>query len=283
MTYKIFYLLQVLLSYFHLDFEKKINEYRALEYSVSQKQLNNLFNDEISSIVGVACEIGDQTDLGKMANVLYLLSYYTDNTVIADLYHKCFFKRDIPNLIEVNNAFGIAIKYRNMDVAKKIKQLYANEVLLPDVPEILDMQPMKHGTKVLSLNNGVDNSFFTKEFIHSEEKEIIVFFDTKCFFSNLLIKAIESDAFFNRMFSKKSTWIQVANQSLNYQSLSEWNKKYYQYKLYSEATPIDFKDLDLTSIPVIFIMENGKVIEELRGWPKSGRSEELSNLLKEHF
>jgi len=265
-----------------VDMSDEIKQHRDLPSQEFQVALRELFAKQNYHQFGQECEKLNNESLVKTVNDLYLLSFYSHDDDISDFYHKCFLSIENPEKSMVTDAFNIAINKRDIYTAKKLKMKY-QQYQLPNPPDIIQKEIDDKKKKVLSINKEKHNVFFQDEFEFSDGAEIVVFFDPKCHFSNNLMKSVESNQYFKKNFSNYSTWIQVPNASLSYDSLLAWKLKHPSFKVVSAANRTDFKAFDLRAIPVIYFMEDGKVMKEIRGWPQEGRGEELEQAIKKTF
>lgn len=110
--------------------------------------------------------------------------------------------------------------------------------------------------------------------------KVIIVTDPMCHFSENASSALLDDPVLGEIFEHDATWIVPPEPSLNFDVIQRWNKNHPNEPMVLAYSAKDWPMFNSWETPTFYFFNNGKLITEVVGWPRSGRREELISAAK---
>ncbi len=175
------------------------------------------------------------------------------------------------------------VRHREFVAAARFSNEHA-ELRLPPVPPVIDDRQTLASEKPSALRvvherNGT--RLVRDEIDLHKPKQIVVVASANCHFSQDAISELEKDSDLKARLAG-AMWLAPLDDLLQFSEMQNWNEQHPYAELQVPYRKSELHGLDLTETPVFFILEDGKIVDSLAGWPGPQQRDQLKFLLKRH-
>lgn len=104
---------------------------------------------------------------------------------------------------------------------------------------------------------------------------ILVIGHPLCHFTQNAAKAIDKNLALKRIFKKDSVWVSPPDRNLDLSPFQEWNKKHPEFAMSIGFAKSSWPEVKVWQTPTFIFMKDGKVVDEVIGWPNEGNMDAL--------
>ncbi len=211
-------------------------------------------------------------ELRALFEAAYEAAFYTKTQSYNDLMRQFFAEaknRKLNVNQELRDYYDMLIRTRDFEGGSRLAAKF---------PEIIKALLPK-----LEVSAGV-RAGLASEWVFSESERVAILQPAKlnvdwlmlvvsrpqCAFSRIALESIYADAGLSNLLAGHTKWIMGQGNDFNFDLYQHWNKKYPHAPVTlvhkNSEWPLD----SLSSTPIFYFLQHGKVIESFSGWPKDG-------------
>jgi len=105
--------------------------------------------------------------------------------------------------------------------------------------------------------------------------QILVIGHPLCHFTQNAAKAIDKNSSLKRIFEKDSVWVSPPDRNLDLSPFQDWNKKHPEFATSIGFAKTSWPEVKVWQTPTFIFMKDGKVVDEVIGWPDGGNMKAL--------
>jgi hypothetical protein len=108
-----------------------------------------------------------------------------------------------------------------------------------------------------------------------ENAQLVVVSHPTCHFSQQAVADIEQEPDLRAAVVAHGTWLAPQSNHLDIDVIGDWNRRHPGLEIALVVRSDDWPMLDSWDTPTFYVLEHGKVVAKVEGWPKEGRRNEL--------
>ncbi|MCF6288577.1 MAG: hypothetical protein L3J53_04995 [Proteobacteria bacterium] len=260
------------------NIENAHEQVRALEYFYKKT-----FQPQISS---QKIELYTEKQLKNIIKTFQLITFYAQNQEITQEHLKYFEVLRQKKWAETKDYEDVFGALNHSRLFQQVELFYTKypQFNLPKPPVIQALKNKNpNDILILALDQNHKNTLITEVFKFSESVEILVVSRSGCHFSQRAANDIAADEPLTRFLKEHSKWLMHPSSRWSISSFADWNKKYPHFATKYIYRAKDFPMIKSWETPVFYFFKNGVIVEQVIGWPKEGRMQELKSYIKKHF
>lgn len=216
-------------------------------------------------------------DLNILFRVAEMLVFYTSNQDYIIYLEKAFNALKKKNMLTTKHIQIMNFSYiqlRMLEEAKKFELefplvKFEAQPIISQPDQIFNGMPTE---LVVSLN---ERRLFRKLVDVSQGVKVVAVVSPGCHFARAAMTAIEQSPELMHLLDGRVLWIEPQERSFFFDDTQLWNreKPFFNMKITYKSEEWPF--IDQWGTPTFYILKEGKVVNEITGWPEEGRVAEL--------
>ena len=219
---------------------------------------------------------------------LFLLYRATQETAFISKHPK--HAHDLQKIVNVLDS-------RNLAQARHFNQVFDSfirarmfseaEQLLTHHP-IPAQEPLPEFVVLPGVSDGVPSEWVFSESARLVERrpvnlnldwQIIVVSHPQCHFSSAAMTAITGDAKLQQQLAGRIKWVSPQDSNFSFSEFQGWNRHHPQAQMTAVHRAAEWPLGNFSATPIFYFLRNGKVVEELGGWPAEGNKKAFTEAL----
>ncbi len=98
-------------------------------------------------------------------------------------------------------------------------------------------------------------------------RHLVALIHPGCPHSRRAITALSDDVELRAAIAGKVTWLSSPDSIRHLSHFQEWNRENPDFQIVIPVDPWDWDFIDVWGFPIFLVLENGRVVEQLQGWP----------------
>jgi hypothetical protein len=217
--------------------------------------------------------------LHRLYNSMLSIVFYTNNIAFTD-YMKTILdekiKRGEKNKHLINEMHYAYIKTRQFRHAEQLEKQF------PDInfSSVQVIESIKNFERSLLHIENKGRKLVQKPFTLPKSSHIIVVSSPMCSASRRFLFWLQSKPDLLALFAKKSTWIIPVDGRMYLKETQESNIRNTPIIMQYTYKQTDWPEIEYWGTPTLYFYQDGKLKNQLIGWPSEGREHELTQALK---
>ncbi|MBT2116381.1 hypothetical protein KK141_14110 [Dyella sp. LX-66] len=171
------------------------------------------------------------------------------------------------------------IQARKFDEATAFRQRHPG-LKLPELPRIVEQEREGPTALVLHEENGI-RTLRREALSVSDGLKILVISHPRCHFSQYAVRDLMDDPVLGPVFRDHAVWLMPQDGDLALSSLERWNQDHPGAPLSIAYRESDWPVVTQWATPTFYVLDRGKLVGEVDGWPREGNRAALMAALKQ--
>ncbi|MDE1463090.1 hypothetical protein [Spartinivicinus poritis] len=219
-------------------------------------------------------------ELHKVYKSIHTIAFYTSNIAHVNYMEAVLdeaIKRGEKNKSQLNEMYRAYVQIRQFKQANQLKKQHP-DTDLSQLPTIKGNEVEERSLLFIEQDGKV---LAQKPYIFSQGAQIIVISSPICGSSRAYLSWLQTKPELLSVFESYSTWIMPVTGRLYIDEVVESNKKNASIKMAYTYKESDWPEISYWGTPTFYFYLDGKLRQQIVGWPKEGREKELKQALKD--
>ncbi|MCX4026412.1 hypothetical protein H0A36_24385 [Endozoicomonas sp. SM1973] len=219
-------------------------------------------------------------ELYKHYKNIHTIAFYTSNVTHVNYMQTVLdetIKRGEKNKSQLSEMYRAYVQTRQFTQANRLKKQYP-DIGLSRLPTI---KGNEGGGRSLLFIEQDGKILVQKSFDFSQGAQIVVISSPICGPSRRYLSWLQTKREILSVFNNHSTWIMPVTGQLYIDEVVESNKKNAPIKMAYTYKESDWPEITYWGTPTFYFYLDGKLKQQIVGWPREGREKELKQALKD--
>jgi hypothetical protein len=265
------------------QFFRRLVEFDADTAKESRSSFTRREYAKVVQGLGAPHGCSSQTNLGELHTLFAAAlgpAMYVSEPAYFEQLERCYQlleKQHATRRSEHMDMYKAMILYRRFDEAQAFADAHA-DLQLRRMPSVIDHVGLsKPSVFEIDPSNGM--SLRRRPFKSKQGFQLIVVASPGCHFSQAAATDISKNAELVRDMHG-AVWLGAPDELLHFDAVAEWNQAHPATPMVVANSALEFSELDLSTYPTFYFLENGKVVDKISGWESAAQAEVLKHRLE---